>query len=129
MGNKKPKVVATLARQVIERFELYDFEEGQPIYCGESNIEHMKKGHEKDFERYGQYIGEIITNPTYIAKHPNKPSIEYIKEIVTDDNELVLVAVRASTSKKLFARTLFVMDQDKVKKYREKGALIPYIEE
>ena len=86
---------------------------------------HMREEHPEDFEKYFSIIDEIISTPTYIAKHPKKDSIEYIKEIEKDGDN-VLVAVRASGRGTLFARTLFVMEPSKVDRYRDKGALISY---
>ena len=88
----------------------------------------MKSEHPKDFEIYGDKIEEIISNPDYIAKHPNKKNsaIEYIKIYKNENNDHVLVAVRATGTGTLFARTLFVMNSKKVEKYKNKNALIPY---
>ncbi len=77
---KKHKTVGHLTKQVIETFDL-NLKEGEPILCGESNREHMKQQHPKDYELYGDKIEEIISKPDFIAKHPKKvnSSIEYIK--------------------------------------------------
>lgn len=121
------KIIGELNKFIIDRFKL-DFIEGQPIYIGESNLNHMKAEHPKDFEIYGDKIEEIIRNPDYIAKHPKKKNsaIEYIKIYKNENNDHVLVAVRATGAGTLFARTLFVMDKEKVEKYKNKNALIPY---
>lgn len=64
---------------------------------GETNLEHMKNEHPEDFEKYGDKLSEILSSPDYIAKHPNKDSIEYIKVFYDEEKEdYVLVAVRAS---------------------------------
>ena len=111
-------VVGVLTKKVIDTFGL-SMNEGSIILCGNSNKDHMKAEHPDDFEKYGDKIPEIIAEPTYICKHPKKDSIEYVKVFVTENNDHVLVAVRASGSGTLFARTLFVMDKEKVKKYRQ----------
>ncbi|MDR4144987.1 PBECR3 domain-containing polyvalent protein [Bacillus paranthracis] len=98
-----------------------------PIILGESNLEHMKKQHPEDFEKYGDKISEIISSPDYVAKHPRKDSIEYIKVYIDEETEEhVLVAVRATNSGVFYARTLFVMSEEKVKRYTSKGALHKY---
>lgn len=117
--------VGKITRRVIDEFGL-EIEEGQAILCGEGNREHMKTRHPKDYEKYGDKIGIILDNPTYIAKHPKKDSIEYIKLFPTEDGEHVLVAVRATGKGILFARTLFVMSPIKVEKYKNKNVLIEY---
>ncbi|MFD0951846.1 hypothetical protein [Virgibacillus natechei] len=40
-----------------------------------------------------------------------------------EKNDYVLVAVRATNSGVMFARTLFVINKNKVRRYRETGAL------
>lgn len=128
MGGQSNNIfIGNLDKFIVDTFKL-DFTEGQPIYIGESNLSHMKSEHPKDFEVYGSKIKEIINNPDYIAKHPKKKNsaIEYIKVYKNTNNEHVLVAVRATGKGTLFARTLFVMDSEKVDKYKKKNALIPY---
>lgn len=121
----KCAVVGKLSRKVIDTFKL-GLKENQDILCGESNREHMQEEHPNDYKIYGDKIEEIINDPDYIAKHPKKDSsIEYIKRYKSG-KEYVLVAVRASGKGVLFARTLFIMDDEKVDKYNEKNALIPY---
>lgn len=117
--------IGTLNQKVIDTFGL-SINSGATIYCGQSNIDHMKNEHPDAFEKYFEHIEDIIENPTYICKHPNKSSIEYVKEYVDANNEHVLVAVRATTKGTLFARTLFIMDFEKVKKYRFKNAFKEY---
>lgn len=94
--------------------------EEMPIILGDANIEHMKRQHREDYEKYGKQISNIIANPTYVAKNPNQDSVEYIKEYKID-NEFVLVAVRISNKGKFFARTLFVMTERKKEIYLKKG--------
>lgn len=86
----------------------------------------MQAEHPTDFAKYGSKINEIIASPDYICKHPKKDSIEYVKVFQDETNEHVLVAVRASGSGVLFARTLFVMDTVKVQAYQGKNAFKPY---
>ena len=119
------EVVGTITTKVINTFNL-NLSEGQPIFLGESNKNHMKSEHPEDFEIYGNKIEEIIKNPDFIAKHPKKDSIEYIKIYKDNNNDHVLVAVRATGSGTLFARTLFIMDKTKVDRYVNKNALKPY---
>jgi hypothetical protein len=119
------QVVGVLDQKVIDAFSL-PLVAGAAIICGESNKAHMKSEHPDAFLKYGDKISEIIENPTYICKHPKKDSIEYVKRFVDEDDNYVLVAVRASGSGTLFARTLFVMDDEKVEKYYKKNAFKKY---
>lgn len=123
----KNKIVGHITDKVINTFNL-SYKCNEPIYCGENNIKHMKEEHPDDYEIYGDKIEEIIKNPDFIAKHPRSKNsaIEYIKVFKGEDEDFVLVAVRATGNDKLFARTLFVMDKEKVDKYARCGALKPY---
>lgn len=109
------KLVGRLDHRVIELFQL-PLESDVPIFLGDSNVEHMKQEHPEDYEKYGDKLEQIIRNPDFVAKHPRKNSIEYIKVFEPDH---VLVAVRVSNNGKLYARTLFVMGPEKVSKYTE----------
>lgn len=97
-----------------------EYQEELPIILGDSNIEHMKRQHLEDYNKYGKDIEDIIKNPTYVAKNPNQGSIEYIKEYEIN-NEFVLVAVRISNKGTMFAKTLFTMTERKKNIYLENG--------
>jgi hypothetical protein len=124
-NNNNNEVVGAVTSKVIDTFGL-NLSIGQPILCGETNRAHMKKDHPEDFEIYGDKIEEIIRDADFIAKHPQKDSIEYIKIYKDHNDDHVLVAVRASGSGTLFARTVFIMDDEKVDRYTLCGALKPY---
>jgi hypothetical protein len=79
MNFKKPVIVGRINKRVIELLDLNEIEPGLPILLGESNIQHMQASHPYDYEKYRKYLSEILSNPTYVAKHPKKDSIEYIK--------------------------------------------------
>ena len=111
------KQIGKVNKKVIEILGL-EYEQEQPIFIGEANINHMKEEHPKDFEKYGANIEDIIKNPTYLARNEKKKSIEFIKEYKID-NEYVLVAVRVSGNNVHFARTMYVMSDEKVRKYFE----------
>jgi len=109
------KQIGKVTNKIIEVLGL-DYNEEKPIFIGEANLLHMKEEHPKDFEKYGSYIEEIIKNPTYLARNEKKKSIEFIKEFKVD-NEYVLVAVRVSSNNIHFARTMYIMADEKVDKY------------
>lgn len=95
-----------------------------PILLGRTNIEHMLDRHEADYIKYGDRIPEILAQPDYVGRHPTNGSIEYVKEFVVD-GEYVKVAVRISESGSYFARTLYVLDNNRVKRFIAKGTLKP----
>lgn len=124
-NQKEIKEIGYLNEKVIDTFSL-SYKNNQPILIGKSNINHMKKEHPLDYDKYGKFIPDIISKPDYIAKHPKKESIEFIKKFYTNKIDYVLVAVRASGGGELYTRTLFIMTDVKVEMYKKKRALIPY---
>lgn len=122
----KPEKVGKIDDVVISVLNL-SLNPDTPIYLGETNLNHMQSEHPEDFEKYGDKLAEILSSPDYIAKHPKKDSIEYIKVFYDESlEEHVLVAVRASQRGMFYARSLFVMSDEKVKKYKAKNALNEY---
>ena len=94
------------------------------IYIGESNILHMKSSHPADYEKYKAEIGNILSNPDYIGLNKKDSSIEYVKEFCID-NEFVKVAVRVSQSNRFYARSLYVLNNNRVKNFISKNTLKP----
>ena len=113
------KQIGKVSKKVIELLGL-EYDEELPIILGDTNIEHMKRQHPIDYDKYGKDIQEIIRKPTYVAKNPNQGSIEYIKEYKIED-EFVLVAVRISNKGTMFAKTLFTMTERKKNIYLKNG--------
>ncbi len=98
-----------------------------PIFSGETNLVNMKKDHLEDFEKYGDYLREIIFSPDYISQYSPKRSIEYIKLFYDGEKEEhVLVAVRNSKSGVFYVRSLYVMDEATVLKYQKNGSFKEY---
>lgn len=107
--------IGKVTKKIIKILGL-EYEQEQLIFIGEANINHMKEEHPDDFKKYGSKIEDIIKNPTYVARNEKKKSIEFIKEYKIN-NEYVLVAVRVSNNNIHFARTMYVMADEKVEKY------------
>ncbi|MDC3414067.1 PBECR2 nuclease fold domain-containing protein [Aquibacillus sp. 3ASR75-11] len=112
-------------QRVIDLLGLTNVSPNTPILVGTTNVEHMKKHHPNDFEQYGCHLEDILHSPTYVAKHPSNGSIQYIK-VYQEGDDHVMVAVRITTKGTVFARTLFVMSENKVQRYKERGALKEY---
>lgn len=100
-----------------------EIEAGTPIYISDSNIAHMKSSHPDDFIKYGNDIESIISNPDYVGKNTKDNSIEFTKEYIIN-NEYVKVAVRISSSGIFYARSLYVLNSNRVKNFINKGTLI-----
>lgn len=92
------------------------------IYLGPSNIAHMQSKHPQDYQKYGQYIQAILSAPDYVGMNPSDSSIEYVKEF-NINNEYVKVAVRVSSGGKYYARSLYVLNSNRVQNFIRKGTL------
>ena len=95
---------------------------GQPIYLGQSNIAHMLSRHPADYAKYGQYIPAILSAPDYVGENPTDGSIEYVKDFQIN-GEFVKVAVRLSGGGTLYARSLYVLNHNRVINFIQKGTL------
>jgi hypothetical protein len=82
----------------------------------------MQTSHPVDFAKYGADIAEILAHPDYVGQNPTDGSIEYVKEYLVN-GEYVKVAVRLSRSDRFYARSLYVLNRNRVKNYIEKGTL------
>lgn len=92
------------------------------IYIGNSNINHMKKSHPSDYEKYGNEIQNILEYPDFVGLNPKDNSIEYVKNFLID-NKYVKVAVRISKSNKYYARSLYVLNKKRTENFIKKGTL------
>ncbi len=115
------KKIGAFSAQIIEVLEL-DIPAGTPIYIADSNIEHMKTSHPNDFEKYGDELKNIISNPDYVGKNVKDDSIEFTKEYCID-GEYVKVAVRVSTHSIYYARSMYALNPKRVKNFIAKGTL------
>ena len=94
----------------------------QPIYLGPNNIAHMQSRHPADYAKYGHYIPQILANPDYVGENPADGSIEYVKDFKIN-GEFVKVAVRLSGGGVLYARSLYVLNPNRVQNFIRKGTL------
>ena len=118
-----PGKIGEISAEVISALSL-SVDEGTPIFLGETNINHILKRHPVDFGKYGEYIELIVRCPDYVGLNPKDQSIEYVKEFLIE-NEFVKVAVRVSASGKYFARSLYVLNTNRVNNFISNGSLRP----
>ena len=116
--------VGILNQRVIDLLGL-DMPAGKSILLGETNINHMMNRHPRDYELYGVYISKILSEPDYVALNVKDDSIEYVKEMQID-HVYIKVAVRISIKGQLYARSLYRLNDNRVKNFIEKGTLKPY---
>ena len=82
----------------------------------------MKSSHPSDYQKYSPYISAILSSPDYVGINNADSSIEYVKEFIQDNN-YVKVAVRVSASGQYFARSIYVLNTNRVNNFIEKGTL------
>lgn len=117
----QPGKVGVLSKAVIVSLGL-SIRPGRAILLGETNIAHMQARHPADFARYAAFLPEIIASPDYIGQNPKDQSIEFVKEFVSYE-EYVKVAVRVSTNGNLYARSLYVLNRQRVNNFISNGTL------
>lgn len=116
------KIIGTITQQIESLLNL-NLPNDRNIYLGETNIKHMITSHPTDFQKYKDELTNILSNPDYVGLNPNDSSIEYVKEYIVD-NEYVKVAVRIYSGKKFYARSIYVLNNNRVKNFISKGTLI-----
>ena len=82
----------------------------------------MKASHPEDFRKYGGDIESIIANPDYVGKNIKDGSIEFTKEYMLN-GDFVKVAIRVSLQNIYYARSLYVLNPNRVKNFIARGTL------
>lgn len=123
------EIVGTFSVDVVDILSKHSIkkdipEEGTPIYLGQSNIEHMKKSHPSDYEKYGDDIKLILADPDYIGINKKDNSIEFVKEYLLEE-EFVKVAVRISMGGNFYARSLYILNNRRIENFIKNGTLVP----
>ncbi|OAH55185.1 MULTISPECIES: hypothetical protein [Bacillaceae] len=123
---RRQEKIGSINEIVIDTLNL-PIQPNTPIFSGETNLTNMKEVHPEDFEKYGDHLREIIFSPDYISLHPRQGSIEYIKLFYGEGKEeRVNVAVRESKSGVFYVRSLYVMSENTVLKYKKNGSFKEY---
>lgn len=118
MATKQVGSISPHIAKLLHRSDIGD----KPVFLGDSNIAHMQMSHPADYAKYGACISDILSNPDYVGINPKDDSIEYVKEYLIN-HEYVKVAVRVSTAGRFFARSLYVLNQNRVHNFIAKGTL------
>ena len=92
---KNKKRIGTFSSKVIQLLHL-DIPPGTPIYIGESNIEHIKKRHPYEYEKYFCDIEDILRNPDYVGRNPHDLSILFVK-LYQMNGEYIRIAVKITS--------------------------------
>lgn len=115
------KQIGTFSEKTINLLQL-NIKANTPIYIGDSNIEHIKKRHPYEYEKYFSNIDDIIANPDYIGQNPSDKSVSFVK-IFQLDSEYLRVAVRITTRGQCYAKTLHLLSTCNAERYIQKGTL------
>ena len=115
------KTIGYITKEIISLLSL-DLDADTPIYIGDTNIAHTKNRHAYEYDKYFDQIEEIISEPDYVGKNPKDGSVSFVKEYEIS-GEYVRVAVRITTKKKCFAKTLHLLSTCNTERYIEKGTL------
>ena len=67
------------------------------VIITDERIQHIKEQHPNDFERYYQYMQEIVSNPDYIIE-ANKPKSALLLKSFNEDNKYFKAVLRLITS-------------------------------
>jgi len=113
--------IGFISKEVSKTLGLHQLENA-PIFLGESNIKHMQKRHFNDYMKYQSEIVNILIAPDYVGVNAKDGSLEFVKEFMID-GEFVKVAVRVSQNNVLYARSLYVLNSNRVKNFIAKGTL------
>ena len=90
------KIIGYFDQAILNILALPSITTETPIFIGESNIEHIKKRHPYEYDKYFSDISTIIATPDYIGINPSDSSIAFVKEYKLN-SEYVKVAVRVTT--------------------------------
>ena len=113
--------VGEIKKEIIDLLNL-DITPGVPIYIGKNNIQHIQNDHPYEYEKYYEYLPDIIASPDYIGINPKDKSIQYIKQFIIN-KEYIRVAVKVSRGNKYYVRTLHLLSTNNAQRYIEKGTL------
>ena len=67
------------------------------VIITETQINHIKKSHPDDYDRFGKYFKEIVEKPDYIIE-ANKPYTALILKEINENNKKYKTVLRLATS-------------------------------
>lgn len=114
--------VGTITQDIINVLGITNIKPNTPILLGDTNIKHMQTSHPADYQKYSSHIVNILYSPDYVGVNKKDNSLEYVKEFKID-NEFVKVAVRISLNGNVFARSMYILNNNRVNNFIAKGTL------
>ena len=104
--------VGTITQDIINILGITYIKPDTPILLGDTNIKHMQTSHPTDYQKYGSHIENILCSPDYVGIIKKDNSLEFVK-----------VAVRISLNGNVFARSMYILNNNRVKNFITKGTL------
>jgi len=101
------------------------YKAGDMIFIGENNIKHMKRRHLSAYNKYGDRLSNIISEPDYVGINEEDDSLEYVK--IFDDH--VKLVVRVAGDEKLYVRSMYTVYQSRTEFFIKSGRLKPLTKE
>ena len=112
--------IGEFSSEVIKTLNL-DIPAGTAIYIGESNIEHMRNRHKKEFDKYYSRLPKILSDPDYVGINPKDESIEIVKIF----SKYIKVAVRIANDGDYYIRSLYEVGKSRIDNSLKNGQLKP----
>lgn len=116
------KQVGIIKKKIISLLNL-SIKANTPIFIGDSNIKHIQTKHPYEFNEYFDKIADIISYPDYVGINHHDNSIEYIKQYLIN-YETIKIAVRVTTGNQYYVRTMYKLNETKVKRCLENNDFI-----
>lgn len=104
--------VGTITQDIINILGITNIKPNTPILLGDTNIKHMQMSHPADYQKYSSHIVNILCSPDYVGVNKKDNSLEFVK-----------VAVRISLNGNVFARSMYILNNNRVKNFITKGTL------
>ena len=91
---QEPRIVGVVSSAVSKALgdDGQQYKAGDMIYIGESNVNHMKRRHFSAYNKYGDRLSNIISEPDYVGINEEDESLEYVK--IFDDHVKLLFVLR-----------------------------------
>jgi len=112
--------IGEITLEVIKLLNL-PLSEQTPIFIGETNIKHMARDHDFEFNQFQHKISDIISTADYVRLKKDDNSIEYVKSF----GKYLKLAVRVAGDGKYYARSLYYIETNRVENLLKKGELKP----
>ena len=112
--------IGVISLEVINLLDL-PLPEATPIYIGKTNIKHMARDHNFEYNQFYAQIPNIISTADYVRLKKDDNSIEYIKSL----GKYIKLAVRIAGDEKYYARSLYYIETNRVENLLKKGQLKP----